>query len=101
MLSSDDCLRPFGEPSPVVRNTDIYRVSSTIGCTLEVKVVASGFAPYAAAVDPASGDPLAAGVPPFEFPVSAVPADIQLTSALDQPAAFGSYTITITQRSCP
>jgi len=101
-LSESDCTRLFGSPTPVMRNADIYTVTSTLGCTLKIAVVASGFTPYVAVVD---GDPthdLLEGPPPVEFTVPGQqPAEIRVTSSPSQPAAFGSYTITVTQRSCP
>jgi len=101
-LSEGDCTRPFGSPAPVMRHTDVYTVTSTLGCTLKITVVASGFTPYVAVAD---GDPthgVLEGPPPLEFMVPGQqPAEIQITSSPSQPAAFGSYMITVTQRACP
>lgn len=101
-LSENDCTRPFGSPTPVMRNADVYTITSTLGCTLKISVVASGFTPYVGVIDgDPTHDPLE-GPPPVEFTVPGQqPAEIRVTSSPSQPAAFGSYTITVTQRACP
>jgi hypothetical protein len=101
-LIEGDCTRPFGSPTPVMLNADVYSVTSTLGCLLKITVVASGFTPYVAVVD---GDPthdVLEGPTPLEFTVPGQqPAEIRVTSSPSQPAAFGSYTVTVTQRACP
>ncbi len=105
-LDISDCPRNFGTP-PGLRRTDVYTVVGTPGTAMLITITASGFTPYLSIVDHSGkftgpgGGPYEAAAP-LEFYVSTTQAyDIMVTSNPAAPEAFGSYTIKVTQRSCP